>query len=300
MAKKFIFIFILALIFTPKSFAQVQPNSISVTPSIAHIDLASQEPFYTLTYQNNTTYNINLNLSVQDFTELEQGYKLSYLSGKDSKNYKYSLSSWISFENPQVELNPREKKSIKVFIDKDRITKGGHYASILAEVSSEQTDRNVNIKQVLSSLLFVRASTGKEVEEGKITSFLPFSQWLEFPDSFEVSFQNSGNVFVTPYGLVQVFDPTGKIVAKGVLNEGSLDVLPESIRGFDIPLSRLTKVLIPGLYKAKIDVHFGKTNQKLTKVVSFFSYGSFDLKIVAVLIFILICVLYYNKRVIRK
>ena len=84
-----------------------------------------------LTYANNTKSEINLVLSVQDFTELEDSYKIDFLTGKDSANYKYSLSSWISFENKNLDLAPGEKKSVKVFIDKNRITKGGHYASIL-------------------------------------------------------------------------------------------------------------------------------------------------------------------------
>lgn len=300
MVKKIILIAILALICAKSSFAQTQPNSISVTPSIVHIDLATDSPSYDITYQNNTNYDITLNLSVQDFTELEQGYKLNFLSGVDARNYKYSLSSWISFENPFVQLSPGEKKNVKIFIDKERITKGGHYASILAEVAAPQQNKNVNIKGVLSSLLFVRASTGLEIEEGKINTFSPIQQWIEFPDSFIFSFQNSGNVFVTPFGLVQIFDPRGKLVAKGIINEASSDVLPESIRRFNINILKLTNILLPGFYKANVFVHFGKTNQKLSQTITFFSYGSFNPVKILILMVILIIGLYFFRRMRKR
>lgn len=284
-------------IFTPPAHAQTPQKGITVSPSIVHIDLSTDSPEYELTYANNTDAEINLMLSVQDFTELEDSYKISFLEGKDSANYKYSLSSWISFENKTIQLSPNEKKSVKVFIDKNRITKGGHYASVLAEILQPEIKNQVNVKAILSSLLFVRASTGQEIENGKISSFRPLRDGIDYPNSYILSFENNGNVHVIPYGLVEVFDPLGNLVAKGILNEGSLDALPESIRRYDTKITTYQKVLLPGIYTAKIQVHFGKTNQKLTATVKFFSQGMFDfVKIGLGLIVILILIIYLKKR----
>ncbi|HYM65117.1 MAG TPA: hypothetical protein VES68_01365 [Candidatus Sulfotelmatobacter sp.] len=292
MRKKIIFLVILSLFFLIKpSYAQEQ-QGISITPSIEHLDLALDAPEYELTYQNNTSFSITLNLSVKDFTELEDSYKVNFLEGNDATNYKYSLSSWISFENNSLRLSPGEKKSVKVFIDKDRITKGGHYASILAEIVQEQENKKINLKAILSSLLFVRASTGKEIEDGKISSFIPLRDNFDFPDTFRLRFENFGNVHVIPYGLIEVFDPLGNLVAKGILNEGSLDALPESIRNYDTKIETLGKVLSPGIYTAKISLHFGKGNIKLYGESKFLSQGSFDFTKIALLI-ILILVLYF-------
>ncbi len=295
-------IFILASLFiilasAPMAQAQTPQKGITVSPSVAHIDLSTDSSEYELTYTNNTNAEINLLLNVQDFTELEDGYKISFLEGKDATNYKYSLSSWISFENKTIQLSPNEKKSVKVFIDKNRITKGGHYASILAEILQPEIKSQVNVKAILSSLLFVRASTGKEIEEGKISSFKPLRDGIDYPNSYILRFENNGNVHVIPYGQIQVFDPLGNLVAKGILNEGSLDTLPESIRRYDTKITTYQKVLLPGIYTAKINIHFGKTNQKLTTTVKFFSQGMFDfVKIGLGLIVILILIIYLKKR----
>lgn len=280
------------LIWNEKSYAQQQ--GITVFPSIAHIDLATDQPEYDLTYINNTKYDINLTLSVQDFSELEDSYKFNFLSPKDASNYKYSLSSWITFENKNLELSPGEKKSIKVFIDKERITKGGHYASILAEISSQSTSKQVNVKAILSSLLFVRASTGLEVESGKISSFRASRDWLDFPQSFILRFENSGNVHVIPYGLLTVNDFFGNQITKGVLNENSLDALPESIRRYDINVASDSNIKWPGFYKAKLFVHFGKTNQKLEKEIVFFSQGSFNFVLIGFALVVILGVIVYK------
>jgi len=272
------------------------PEGLTVAPSIIHIDLATDPAEYELTYINNTKGEMDLSLSAQDFTMLEDSYKIDFLTGKDAASYKYSLSSWISFENNNLFLAPGEKKSVKVFIDKNRITKGGHYASILAKIVQPENKTQISINPVLSSLLFVRASTGKEVEDGTISSFEPVRDGIEYPDTYALRFENNGNVHVIPYGSIQVFDPLGNFVARGVLNENSLDALPESIRRYDTQTTTYQKILLPGVYTAKINVIFGKTNQKATATVKFFSQGMFDFVKISLGLVILLIVLFYLRK----
>jgi len=154
----------------------------------------------------------------------------------------------------------------------------------LAKIEQSEDEKKVNVRGVLSSLLFVRASTGKEIEEGKIRSFRPQRDGIEHPDGFILRFENSGNVHVVPYGYIELFDPLGKLVAKAVLNENSLDALPESIRRYDAKLNPYQKLFIPGFYNAKVYIHFGKTNKEIYSYVSFFSQGSFDFAKIALFI----------------
>ena len=87
------------------------------------------------------------------------------------------------------------------------------------------------------------------------------------------------------------------LIAKGILNENSLDALPESIRRYDTKVTTYQKVLLPGIYTAKINIHFGKTNQKLTTTVRFFSQGMFDfVKIVLIIAVIAILLIVYKRK----
>ena len=286
---------ILILLISSPSFAQ-NAQGITVIPSIAHLDLASDQPEYEITYINNTKNDINLLLSVQDFTALEDSYKIDFLPAKDALNYKYSLSSWISFETKSLELLPGEQKSVKISVDKQRITKGGHYASIQAEVVQTDNKEKVNLRGIISALLFVRASTGKEIEDGSINAFKPIQNSIEYPDTYLLRLENSGNVHVIPYGIIQVYDPLGNLIAKGILNEGSLDALPESIRRYDTKVTTYQKVLLPGFYTAKISLHFGKTDKKLSASTKFFSQGSLDFVKIAIFALILVGAFIFLKR----
>lgn len=273
------------------------PKGLTVIPSIHYLDLGKEPAEYELKYINNTEADITLILSAQDFTELEEGYRINFLEGKDAENYKYSLSSWLTFENKNLELLPGEEKTIKIFIDKDRITRGGHYASIQAKVDQINSKEAININPVISSLLFVRASTGAEIENGKINTFAPSRSFLAFPKSFILRFQNSGNVHVIPYGKAEIRGPFGnKIVAKGILNEGSLNALPESIRRYTIETKTNAKILFPGIYSARADVHFGQTNQKLNQEIKFFSWGSFNFIKIGFVLIILAGVAYILRK----
>lgn len=302
MARKLLLlIFLIGLLVPGVCLAQSNPTGgISVTPSIVHIDLSVDPAEYTLTYTNNFNSDVVLKLSAKDFTALEDSYQLEFLNQNQDQNYKYGLSSWISFENPYLDLSPHETSTVKVFIDKQKITRGGHYASILAEVTQPQTTKDIGVQAVISSLLFVRASTGQEIEEGKIFSFDPLRDGIDFPDSFLLRFENSGNVHVIPYGLLQIYDPLGNLVGKGIVNEDSLDALPESIRNYTIKVKSPTSLLLPGEYTAKLYLHFGKTGRKLQTSIKFFSQGSFNLLQIGVgIILIIIAIFIYRKRGVR-
>lgn len=276
----FVYLFIGLLVLSlPNGFSQAyaQTNAVSVSPSLLHLDLQTDEPQATLYYKNTSKETVELTLSASDVTELEDGYKLSFLEQKDAKNYKYSLSSWIDFDKKTLIVNPGETSTVTVFIKKDRLNPGGHYGAVLAQISNKNPSGNVAINSSLSSLIFVRTNTGKEKEEGKIEKFAPIREWLDFPDSFVLRFNNTGDVDVVPYGLITIKDIFGRIVAKGIVNEGSLATLPESIRRYDVQILKQENFLIPGIYKAELTGHFGKKNKQFKAAAAFFSQGSIPL-----------------------
>jgi hypothetical protein len=177
---------LLSLFFTGKVNAQQEQSSlISVTPSIIQLDFQIDPAEAELYYKNNTNQPIELSLSASDFTELEDGYKVAFLEGKDAQNYKYRLSSWITFEKNTLIIEPHETEKVKVFINKNALSPGGHYASLLARLSVTKQDSTIAIQGVLSSLLFVRTNTGKENELAQIDKAIPLRDWLIFPKSFK-------------------------------------------------------------------------------------------------------------------
>lgn len=284
-----LFFILIFLIFPKPGSAQEKPG-ITVTPSIVRLDLSTDAPEAEIYYKNNTKLQVELNFSAQDFSQEEETGRVKFLLEQDAKNYQYSLTSWITFEKSSITLSPNERQSIKIFINKDKLTPGGHYATIQAELkqSAKGEKGQVPVNAILSSLLFVRTATGNEREEISLQSASPIRTFLGFPDTFLIRVQNKGNVELTPYGLIEIKDMFGNTVAKGIINEGSLITLPESVRRFDVPIKRQSRLIAPGIYKADINVHFGKENKNLSQSVSFASQGSINFLLFVLLIPVLI------------
>lgn len=268
----------------PDTISAQGKQGITVTPSILRLDLSTDAPEAELFYENSTKSQVELSFSAQDFSELEESGRVKFLQELDAKNYQYGLSSWITFEKQSLTLASNEEGKIKVFINKDKLTPGGHYASIQAEVK-QSAEGQVPIKAILATLLFVRTATGSEQEELSLQSAEALRTFFGFPDTFLLRLQNKGNVELIPYGAVEIKDVFGNTVAKGIINEGSLIVLPESVRRFDVPIHRFASFIAPGIYKADINVHFGsprgeagkKEDKNVAERVSFVSQGSINL-----------------------
>ncbi len=259
-------------------------QGVSVSPSLVQLDLDSTKPLTHLTYTNHTSQDVQLFLSAEDFTELEDGYKLSFLNQKDPENYKYRLSSWISFGQNTFVLKPGQSQDVLVLINASQLSPGAHYGTILARIEQGKGNETIQIQGILSSLLFVRTSSGTEKESASIQTFTQVENVLGFPGSFSLRFNNTGETTLTPYGLVEVKDVFGNLVAKGILNEDSLQTLPESVRRYDIPVKQISLVLFPSKYHATFTLHYGKKPDYLKSEITFYSIGSWPFLLVPVVI----------------
>lgn len=273
----------------------MQKNALSVTPSLLQLDLATDKPEAQLTYTNTTNQTLIVSLSASDFAPLEDGYKLSFLSQKDAKNYQYSLSSWIDFSEKTLIIPPQSAKEVTVFIAKDKLTPGGHYATILASVTGDENS-SVQINTVMASLLFVRTNTGLEKDEGNIAGISVDQDILNYPTVVSFRLNNTGDTALTPYGTLRITDPFNREISRGIVNIDSLQALPESIRQFDIPLQPTALAFLPGAYTVHLTIHFSKSKIYNVKTFSFFSQS----QIPYAQILLVVCLLSLAVLLIRK
>lgn len=266
--------------------AQASIEGVSVSPALLSIDLENDSPDATITYHNATQHDAEITFSAADVTQLEDGYKPEFLTAKSSQNYTYRLSDWMSFSKQSMVLKPNESDTISVHITTQKLTSGGHYGSVLAHITTQKEGKQVQLNSVLASLVFVRAHTGKESESAKILSLEPKQHWFDFPQTFLLRLNNTGNVDVTPHGKIEIRDVFGRTVATGILNEDSLMTLPESARNYTVPLQKNSVFLFPGRYTATLKEHYGKTDQKENTSLTFMSLGSIPL-LPLILLFVL-------------
>lgn len=235
LSMKFILIaiFLLTVYLIPiRAFAE--GNIITVTPQLIQLDLSESPPEAEYFYTNSTSQTIELTLSMQDVKELEDRGIPGLLEGNEAKNYKYGLSSWAKFSNNNIVIAPKETKKVTVFIDANRLSIGGHYASVLAEIKQIDKEGPVKLRAILTSLLFVRQGSGHETERAALLDLRPNAAYHEFPTAFGFKLNNMGNVDLTPRGRLTIEDPFGREIAVGIVNEDSLITLPESIRRYKL------------------------------------------------------------------
>lgn len=295
MKKLFLFI-LLFLLFPAPTFAQkASAPQLLVTPSIVRLDLATDKPQTNITYKNLTDSPLELSFSAQDFTDLNEGYQISFLSPKDANNYAYSLSSWIHFSSTTLLVDPHESGSVTVYIDSAKLSPGGHYTSILAHIQSSSIGQ-IGIQGTVGSLLFVRTHTGKENESASLASFESVRNFWDFPHTMTFRFINTGDTDLTPYGLIQIMDSNNIVVAKGIINQTSAPTLPKNIRRYYVSLRNLQPFFMPGIYKATIFTHFGQSNQKITQSFTFFSQGSIPLIPITIILLLVIFFWFWKRK----
>lgn len=278
-------------------FAITLTKGLEVNPAFTEVTLEkpNQEKTIQLTYTNHTDQPIVLNLSPRDFRQNENNDNYSFLN--NSANYSYSLSSFLSLESDTLELLPQEKKRFNVLVkNREDISPGGHYAAIVARFTTEDNQKSNQVIPALTSLILLRKSGGEHFRLILQTSSFPsFPISVANPDNISVSFRNDGNIHLVPYGRVDITDIFGRLIKKGVLNEDSKIIYPESRRNI---LSRIqnTSLQLPISWN-RVDIYgqdsLKKTHYKLSK--SYLYINPFFL--IALPILILIIYIFWKKHV---
>ncbi len=260
-------------------------GSLSVTPQIQTIDLKSDPATANLIYKNTTPVTIQLDFAVVDFKNVDEIGTPQFINPNPANNYKYGLSSWLTLSSNSIVLAAGEEKTLNVTIEKEKLSQGGHYAAVLAEIKQTNENKKISLKGKFASLIFVRADSKYNLEDAKIASIFANKSLLSFPDTYYLRFQNTGNIDTTPHGLIEIKDMFGRRVARGIINENSLISLPETIRKYSTPITSTTNLLLPGNYSVKISIHYGDSNRKIEMTSTFFYLG---LPAVIIIIFITI------------
>jgi hypothetical protein len=152
-----------------------------------------------------------------------------------------------------------EKKSIAIkAVNTDNLSPGGHYGVILANIESVSGEKSSNIavgdiklNSQLTSLVFLRKEGGV-IYDLELTKKEKEISLFSLPSNIRLYFENKGNIHLTARGLVSIHDPLGREIYRGIINNESRIILPESARFFPVNLSSNLFAFIPGKYKLTV------------------------------------------------
>jgi hypothetical protein len=213
-----------------------------------------------------------------------------------------------------VTLNPGQTADVKAVINlPQNIAPGGYFGAIRFAPASDNASKNISLSASVASLILVRVS-GKVTEQVTISSFNATSKGNQrsvFTSKKSIDatvrFQNEGNVQEQPFGKILVENTHGKVISSVSVNDTTPrgNVLPNSIRRFDVPLTGLSSF---GKYKIEGNFGYGSDGQLLSATSTFYVIPISIIVILLVIVAILIAAIFevprlikrYNKRVLRK
>ncbi len=250
----------MVLLDTP-AFADSSPSGLTVSPAFQEmlLDQAEQEKVFFVSVTNNTHDAVILRLSVYDFGGLDESGGVAFLGASNNLEKKYSLASWMRPEKDVVTLEPGETQRVRVTIEnRESLGPGGHYGALTFKTEGDtraDMDNSIAVNQLFSTLVFVK-KIGGEVYGLDLRGNELAHNLAHLPGTVRLRFQNTGNVHVVPRGIITISDPLGRVVRKGIVNEESGIILPETLRAYSISLKSVRKSFIPGKYTLSISYRY--------------------------------------------
>lgn len=297
---RIILVSFIVLLFLFSSVSTALAKTIEIYPAYVDIVLGDKgdEQSFDLFITNKTNKKIKVDFSSLDFKQTDPYGAIGFL-GKEIGNYTYSLSSFLTFDNPSLEISSKEKKKLVVTVtNREDLSPGGHYAAVIIRQTPPEDDKNTLVSPALSSLVYLNKKGGERYNLSfKDINFPKLPIVFSYPSTYLITFQNDGNVHLTPYGRADITDIFGRLIYKGIINEGSIKVLPQSRRYIPVYSKKISQPFAISINKLSIE---GRDSLDKTK----FSYQDYHLYVNPAFIFLLasiIVFLVYKKiRLARK
>jgi hypothetical protein len=280
------------------------PSGITLSPAVVQTAVQEGEAEHKLEFKvtNNKKVEQTISITTADFNTLDESGGLVFVGTNPSKlQKKYGLATWVTLPTSNITLKPRETSTITAsVVNQASLASGGHYGALLLGLADDsgkaRGNNKVALHPIASSLLFIN-KVGGDTHKLKLTDVYSSHNIFNLPKAVTLRFYNDGNTHLIPRGTVSVTDPHGKLISKGVINENSAIILPETYRRYSVPLNDISTAALPGKYKITVDFRFDGIDQFRTYQTSqLLLTSTLVLLIVAIIIFFgLVTALFYTK-----
>lgn len=212
-------------------------------------------------------------IDVEDFQASQNADQTLQFLGNESS--PYSLKNYVKPETSEIILHHGERLRLPVAISIPKDAEpGGLYGAVMvsafnvekesAQIEGGQAGTTMKVVTRVASLFFVRIK-GEVVEGGILQNLTTGKQFYEQgPVVFKITSQNTGNVHLSPYGIVEVKNMLGAKIDQVEIDPWF--VMPKSSRTREIKWN--TNFLL-GRYTATLSMNRGYDDIIDTKTVNF-------------------------------
>lgn len=237
-------------------------NGFSISPPSFDINANPGDKLTnTIKVENISDQALVIKAEAQNFAAYGQEGQINIIE-EDSE---YSITSWISFVNPEFVVAPGETALFNFDINiPQQSDPGSHYGAIVFSTNSVSTTPNTpNIVQEIASIILLRLP-GEVNENAQLVNFdSDKDSYTEPKVKLNTLVKNTGSVIVKPAGTITIKDLLGNTVQ--VVEVSGKNILPGSERLFDQEFD-FDKI---GYFKAVLELKYGEEGHLLTAETSF-------------------------------
>lgn len=283
-------------------------QGIEISPALVELNATKGNTYnIVLNVKNITASALVYTSSIDDFVAADESGSPKIIL--DSQLPKaVSIKTWTNMI-PQFTLQPRQNEIITAqIIVPDDAEPGGHYGVLRFSGSAPIIqDSGVSLSTSAGVLVLIKVD-GEITEKASLASFYSAQNnkqsffFENGPIDFVTRIQNEGNIHIKPVGSIELHDMFGGLVSTLPVNDDKSNVLPSSIRRFDL---QYNKDWMFGRYTADLTLGYGTTGQAITSTISFWVI---PYRIILVGLFVLVTIIFilirlikvYNKHIIEK
>lgn len=249
---------------------------LSVTPPLFQLSVLPGDVWQSsIKVVNGNPYPLTVYPELVNFSATGEAGQGKFLSIEESGGNNSTLAEWISIPSGPYIIPSEQTKDISFFVEAPKdASPGGHYAAILISTEPPNDDSGFSVKtsQAVTALLFMRVE-GDVNEEGSIREFRAIDSFLDTPEAtFSLRFENKGNVHLQPRGNVVITNMWG--TERGVIPINYQthfgNVLPQSIRDFNLTWKSDFSITDIGRYKAIVTLGYGENGIKSASAITYF------------------------------
>lgn len=249
---------LIAILFAaPKATALVStPSGLGISPAIQQLLLPEGHDSLSFTAQvtNDSRQPLSVGVRVDDFTALNTSGAPLFLNNTTRLAMPHGLAHWMAPGATSLNLEPGQSVTIPIYVTQaTTLAPGGHYGAVIFDVlpaAANSSTNHIGTNTSVSMLVFLtteNAGTQKlQLAPPQIDQIM-----TTLPNSLDVTFTNTGNTQTTPRGTVQIVSGDS-VVARGIINTDSGQVLPATKRLYQVSLADMQRIVWPGMYTIRV------------------------------------------------
>lgn len=268
-------------------------NDFNVGPTRYRLSLnPGEESYSNIQITNRMGQETGFIIEIEDFTSQEDADKYTKFLG--SEKSQFSSKEWFEPQVDSFVLQHGQKIKIPIKVDVPLTAEpGDHYSAVFIKTTcSKKKVGSISLSSRVGVLFLINVN-GQTNKSGGLNYFKNTSSLYTSPEAtFEIEYQNTGNVHLNPVGKITITNLLNK--KSEVLSIDDWIILRDSTRRKEIDWKPVRAI---GAFKAVLDLNNGFSDSNYLETVYFYILPKKEILVTSlILIFIFLFANFFIKK----